>query len=557
MSCTASLNTLSVELLTLIFEFVVDTSPSTAKSIAAVNHYFHSASKLVVHRGKNVNYTYDHGTANTSLQQWLDDKDLLQGLRYLTINGNLYQGNSSNATVNAEKLGDIGYKWSALTRLIEKLGNLKTLTWQYPGHVPLSIIRALEVHQQSAKLEVFDWQRNKNTADHNDEDELALADSPALTTITASIWTGGGDHHPDLREAAFRRVVARAPNLKSASVTKGHSGCVMIGMTGAHMEKLRALEAKFSSQQRSSTSLRTLSLDGCYLSDYTLWDWSKVVDLSKLQRLDCSRGSVAPSFFDRAPAMLLDLKHIKLDLGSHDKEHLKPAVEGWLARCPPLESLSLGSWSEMVTLAMILDRHGPTITSLQLHEAESVDMDKHNQRRELSIDDIKIIGEQCPNLRNLTIDLNRRSQKLNTKDNIMIFKALAMLRLQKLQIYFDLGIAYMNGSRRKLLDNTRLPPSEYKHIEPYIRRIWEIVFGNMRTVERALDVKFGEWERKMGAGYPAPWVLEEQDQKTYWQVRPEERDDRQGYCTVRRFGGRSERLPFSHFDMLTYPEFSR
>ena len=553
MAHTTSLDSLSIELLTHIFEFVVDSSPDTAKSIAAINHYSRSASKLVIHRYKEVYFSYDHGSANTSLQQWLDDSDILQGLRYLTVGGSLYQDDSNNDNVDVETLNDVEYKWSALTRLIERLGNLKALTWQYPGHVPLSIIRTLEKHQRSAELKVFDWQRNKATADHNDEDELALANSPALTAITANIWTRGSEVHPDLREAAFRRVVACAPNLKSASISKGHSGCVIYGRTGSHREQLRELEANFSSHQKVSNSLRTLSLDGCYLSEYTLRDWSRVANLSKLQRLECSRGSVDPSFFPCAPAMLLDLKHVKMNLLFQDRERMKPAAEAWLVSCSPLQSLGLSSGFEMVPLATILDRHGPTITSLHLHKEESVDRNQQKLRRELNLDDIRKIEQLCPNLRDLTMDLNRRSQELNTNDHIGIFQALAKVGLQKLQIYYDVGISAFNRFRRENLNVEHLSPSEHKHIEPHVKMIWETVFGNMQTGERALDVKFGEWERNMGAGYPEDWLMIEQEQKTYWQVRPAERDDRHGSCTVRRFGGFSDR-PRSK--VSTHPESS-
>lgn len=82
----SSFDSLDVELLNLIFGFLEE-SPSSIKSVAAVNRYFHAVSRLVAHRNKEVVFDYDHGVANKNLQKWLDNDGVLRGVRHLTIKG--------------------------------------------------------------------------------------------------------------------------------------------------------------------------------------------------------------------------------------------------------------------------------------------------------------------------------------------------------------------------------------------------------------------------------------------------------------------------------------
>ena len=204
------------------------------------------------------------------------------------------------------------------------------------------------------------------------------------------------------------------------------------------------------------------------------------------------------------------------------------------------------------------------------------------------------IKRHCPILRELTIDVDRHSKSLKPEVEIEHhadkLETLASMNLDKLQIYFDLGIATLGHSYdasyesadeeehvdevidraehepegpsspaaakgdkgpelssspssppRKRLKKVKHPgffsPSPAKAIEPFVKELWKKVFGGRPNgASRALDVKFGEWERKMGSGYPAPWVLEEQGKKSWWIVRPDERDDRPGECVVTKYG---------------------
>lgn len=117
------------------------------------------------------------------------------------------------------------------------------------------------------------------------------------------------------------------------------------------------------------------------------------------------------------------------------------------------------------------------------------------------------------------------------------------MQLQRLQLYYDLWSSLICfGPREETARKNRelLQPSTNAQIEPYIKDIWKIVFGSKSIGERALDVKFGEWEKQIGSGLPTPWVLTERAIRSFWRVRPEERDDCVGFCTISKDGGYDE-----------------
>ena len=582
-----------------ILELVDDASPQTTKnSIRFVNKEFYATTKITGHRRKTLRFPAlgfgspqdNPSPAQLDISSWLSNDDVLRGLHYLTISDGRYCDglirNDSPAawpTVQEEK-------FDSLATLIAKLGNLKSLDWSYRGPVPLSVLGALHKHQPKAELRVYNFTRLENTTNHQDPAELALSKSPALTLVRASLWGLNDGKHPDLREAAFKRVVASAPNLRYASVIIGHSGCDIHFPSDQEQEELEELTTKFLTHKKPNSAVRTLTLDGYPLHEQTLKDWGKLVELSSLESLKCSRGLPDASYFKYAPQVLTNLKHVSLNL-SYRSEDSKDLVPTYISETAPLESLSLWSWMNTVPLDTILTRHGETLKTLQLHERETTADFGSERRRLLSVDDLKAIKDECTQLRDLTIDIDRHSQNLSPKIELKHYAdkldVLASMNLDKLQIYFDLGIATMVNShnpsyeseseaepeevvnrqdhkgtraqadgdedtdhtsssprspppkrQRKARHTEFFAPSPREAMEPFVKELWKKVFGNRpNSTSRGLDVKFGEWERKMGRGYPASWVLEEQNLRTLWIVRPDERDDRRGECVVTVHGG--------------------
>ena len=546
-----------------ILEWVDDVSPQTTRdSTRFVSKEFYAATQTIAHRRKALSYpSIGHCLLDSSehdIRSWLANDQVMRGLHYLKISTGYPEALTvpdANDLLEAENR-----KFENLALLISKLGNLKLLEWAYRGPIPLQILEALHKCHPKAELRVYNFTRLEATADHQDAAEIALSKSPALTVLRASIW--GNADHPDLREAAFQRVVAAAPNLRSASVTKGRSGCVVRGYSKAQMDELDELTAKFITNHKPSASMRSLTLDGYSMSEYTLKDWATIVDLSKLESLKCSRGEPDISYFTYAPQVLKSLKHVSLNF-SYGGEQVKDVAQAYISEVAPLESLSLWSWMGVVPLETVLSRHGKTLRTLQLHERETSTDGVQTRREILSEDDLVNIKYQCPLLRDFTFDIDRHSKSLKPRTELdrdaNKWETIASMNLDKLQVYYDLGIGTMTyaygvecgSDEEEYYSDTdgadlsgRSPPakrqkkviyrpSTHESIEAMVKELWKRIYGSRsNTTGRALDVKFGEWERKIGVGYPASWVLEESAQKTFWLVRPSERDDQLGECSV-------------------------
>lgn len=543
------LGSLDVELLSWIFELVDDSSPQTIRSLRFVSKYFFATTKLVAHRHKTLRFSRQWFQPDaTEIEQWLKSDDILRGLRYLTIELNHYPPDK-------ERYEDRDSKWATLNTLLEKLGNLKLLVWNHPSMIPLPVLNALHTHQKKAELQIYKFEREEQTADENDPAEIALANSPALTAIKASFQNNG--ERPDLRDACFKRIVATAPNLKFASLSRYSMGCVVYGYTMEEMGERDQLAEKFYTHQKTNSSLRRLTLDGYGMSEQLLEHWARFVDLSKLENIKCSSGYPDPSYFKKAPEVLTGLKQISLNLSyGFDGDDALATLENYLSTSAPLQSLSLWSWIGKVSLTSVLARHGESLETLQLHERENTATQPEHKRKVLSADEVKEIRLACPRLVDLTIDCDRPSEELDTDiESDAVLKELKEIEnLSKLQIYYPLGICalanrgaahvpfgyihdsdseedeedegenggYNNddtdqpGEEEEDVDNENndvaneesvesevkskpsigFAPSSAANIDTYVRRVWKYIFGH-RSNPGVLEAKFGEWERKM------------------------------------------------------------
>jgi hypothetical protein len=531
-----------------------------------VNKHFYATAQLVAHRRKRLNY-HPNGIQVTQKQikKWLGEPLMLRNIREITITGDLYR--NSHMIYAADKVAAM---WAPLVELVRKAARLTKVNFDCgAAEFPLALLEALQTCHPHVKLCIWSYHRDEEL-DHTDAAEQALAVSPILRSIRTHIWTNGSGSDIDLRLSAFQRIVANAPHLKFASVTRGHSGCVVRGHSTESLARERQAAAKFMSSSRGpNTSIRSLTLDGFRLEKSTLNEWGKYVSLPHLESLKCSRGMPGNSYFEVAPTLLTHLKHVSLNLStaSHEQSDLGGLVENYLASCAPLETLSLWGWMGVVSLDTIL-KHGPTLKTLQLHERESLSLDM--RRGLLTTKDLQRVREECHQLEDLTLDMDREDaswqKDLDRHQDILDELAQLGRRLRKIQIYLDLGVAqevagfgrqtrYLAGVDVQALDSDEeadngpgksanlndqgpFPPPKRSEIKEHGQRVWKTIFGNpAQRGPRELDIKWGEYERKMGSGYPAPWVLWERRHVRHVVVRPQERDDRLGEAVVRVLGG--------------------
>ena len=570
---------LEVEILSAILSVVLDESPGTTKAVSLVNKHWFATGKLVAYRRQTLDFTefaeepqlhpqltnemvrkinrdnHDRWRKSRdthgSIPRWLNDPTALRSIRHITVTGSAKRE-----------------KHLPLVQLVEKLKNLKTLTWECHDPVPFALLEAIEVYHPKMQLRVTNWTRPATTANHEDSAEIALAKSRNLTTLHGTIWHCGGGSHPDLREAALQRIIVNAPNLKEVSVTTGHSGCIISCISPEQIDEVQEMTKKFFTHHQPSQSLKHLTLNGYNLSQQTTDSWGRLLDFSKLESFECSYGADL-NYFQRAPDLFKNIKHVSLSFSYQKDKNVAAAADNYLSMCNPLETLSLRAWKDMVSLSTIL-RHGPTLKTLLLHEYESTEPDK--PRDLLGADDVRHVREACPLLKDFTMDVDREEEDWEDEiENPKILGELARFgsQLNKLQLYFSLGIAaYEHGIDSKLArlvhqpakiadadnepptqrpkhtnpplspaERAVLPPPEPERAIAGMKHIWRTVFGHRTTGSRALDIKIGEWERTMGSGYPCGWVIWEQSARSFIQLRPHERDDRPDEIVVTCQGG--------------------
>lgn len=429
-------------------------------------------------------------------------------------------------------------KWLPLCSLVNAIPHLKSFTCQgviYPGtdQLPTCLIEAIKEYHPRAHLHVQNWTRVRDDEDHNNEAELALATSPNLRSIQATLWTAVSGF--DFKPAALKRIISLAPNLESVDISEASSGCLIQRFTLELLMEQERLSKLFEIAEMSNSSLKSVK---CRASSffYVLKD---VIDLSKLEILDIDYIPGATFFKDDGPVgKFSSLKHLSTALGpsiQFDLGELGTTLGSFLMYCNPLESLSLTNRCGRISLPTVLANNGPALRSLSLHETETSILGE--PRETLHLTQIEEIRRMCPLLEDLTLDLDRASSPDSKK--AILSKLAKFPRLSVIRIYFDLGIAE-EAARTPwvFLDEDEAEAEVAAHqanpFHPFkdtcwLENIWSFLRNDKKehgTVPlRELHIKVGEWEREIGAGYPAGWIIWESSNRRYYIATASERDD--------------------------------
>jgi hypothetical protein len=463
----AQLDDLAKEVVALIFEYVVDTSPKSALAFGTTCRSHYWTYKLVSHRHKRIMAKSDEQTpmlstddidflddmdfrdlmrftnpvssstmSFTDLEAWKEDEIILRGIRHLVVDQAPQTHRSSPSSVND------------FVDLLQKLSKLTCLDWNFKRPIPPSILEALHRHQPEAELRIFQYDISSPLSSELFTIEPALSKLPALTAIKVNMK--GSINFPDLRLASFQKIVACAPNLKFASISsfvRSREYAMSDEQRNTHRTRVQEMHKDI----KPSTSIRRLTLDGFKIGSLALADWGKFIDLAVLENVKFSRGGLNADYFAYAAQKLVNLKHVSLNLANASTE-VGAAAEDYLGECSLLRSLSLWSWMKHVKLDTIISRHGPTLERLELHERE-MSAQVHPERpvadsRDLlTADQVERIRTSLPRLRDFTMDCTRHSQGLETEvEEDAVISELRQMSLSRLQIYYDLGLASIDSA---------------------------------------------------------------------------------------------------------------
>ncbi|KAK5044853.1 hypothetical protein LTR84_010391 [Exophiala bonariae] len=453
---TLRITDLELEIVSEIFHYVNDESPRTLSSLALVNSYFHSAVKLVKYHRTSINWSDDQSTWFVArkkfvpaqpnqpasfklLQSNVSCKDpvLLKRVRVLTVESRTHDLWEWKFLPEADR---------ELIDILSKAANIKVLIWKWVVAPSAGIVEALEKYHPKAQLRIS--RINVPQIAHDGDTVRAELAAKALRKATCLQTFAVRRYGTDdvLSTFDYRLIISQAPNLEYVS------------LIGEHREP----ESGDVPRKPKHSKLRHLTLDGWELSQATVEYWSKYVDCASLVSFKCSRGALSSSYFECAANLLPSLEHVSLNLSPHTcPPETAAAVQRYIANCAPLTKLSLWSWMGKVSLQTILDHHGRSLVSLQLHEREEM-MDPSGPKV-MSLEDLRSIRTNCPNLKSLTFDLKRKSKKPSVNDYLPILEEIVKMNLDTLEIYLDSGLPFLSVVNRF----TQFPEDEAEDDEDY------------------------------------------------------------------------------------------
>lgn len=590
---TIRLDTLEPEVVAHVLTYVQHASPISFGNAAVSCRYLCAvACDLVANHHKTIDLAEitslkTFNEMGIKIRIWADSSTVRRNMRILTVKGESewVEVGIPSTDAQADLFED------SIKYLLSTVGNVQLVIWRTPGFPSSQVLEAVQANHPSAKLRVlnFDYTAPSNLAEPTKHIQ-ALAKSSALTQICCQ--TTPSQHNITLCVSAFRYVVSRAPALAQATLQNHYS-------THVSRRDKETYEKYFCSASEPNSAVRDLTLDGYDMSNRTLREWAKYVDLTKLENIRFFRGHVHDSYFTNAPTLLPNLAHFSMNLRNCHGGQALDALQEYLENCAPLKTLSLWSWGDQIMIDTILARHGPSLISLGLHDREGRDDYPGGERTIHSVEDFEALLAQCPNLESLTFDMKRHSDEPATDGsdpNAAYFALIRDSKIDKLEIYFDAGIAYDldlvreramlmaredndsdneadmdisddgdindNGDDEadtegedgaaapdedqtiaNVVDGGRIEPkplivpnvtpygtyrpSTEAALEAYVKYIWTTIFGARTRGERALTIKFGEWETyhnfalRPGSGRPMDtvWLFE---------AREQERDDMRG-----------------------------
>jgi len=410
MACNEShFDRLSTELVLQIFEFVGfssiayltlvltsklnDASPKSLLNVALACREFHTHSNPIIHRCLVIPITLRaYRTVGELMKHLYKDTELCAAVREMVVPYRSKISSTAPASLQFKKSKALEDQWDRLTNVLPLLNRLNKFTYEAEAPIPLGLLHYLNNRRSGCRLYV--------NVPHLPQGRLIsrLQDSPCLFALDVYVSMPN-----TLNEVG--EVVATCPNLRHLSM---HTSTYP--MDEAATKVLRtALE--------SPKTLNSLGILGFY-------DTMRVVpthgvdqlkhaseDWSSLTQLSFSGMSLIPGL----ALQMVNLRSLQVDLGTTtDSVTMRdPILNQFLYECRPLCELKLISYTETFDLG-VLRHHGRALTAFTLREDHRnllVDSGRETDRWNngptvvLSDKDIQTIGQSCPYLLTLGIDL--------------------------------------------------------------------------------------------------------------------------------------------------------
>ncbi|KAJ8091999.1 hypothetical protein PM082_024235 [Marasmius tenuissimus] len=266
---------------------------------------------------------------------------------------------------------------------------------------------------------------------------LYFPDSQAVTELF-SRWKEYNEH----RWSVFVTLLSRVPRIWELIID--------CGVNTSEREELARVEALHAGNNPSRKLLRTLIWKASLsLSQFRRLE--RFIDFTHTETLDL--GAVWNSdLFEYATKhdTFSHLKNLSFAIDDHritsggtatstdTLEKLKSTISNFIFSCPPLISLHIINYHDVVDILSILLTHGDSVRSLSLHQIEHC----REARPILWPEDIELIFRMAPRLRSLGLDINRSKDGELEKEIYEVLQS--STSLERLSLNYDLYNPYFN-----------------------------------------------------------------------------------------------------------------
>jgi hypothetical protein len=353
--------------------------------------------------------------------------------------------NLSMECADSASITDHPKAWLPLSRFISQLPALKDLVWAYGYRMPQPVLSA--VHDKGCRLHMHCFRlrslvQSRDNPQPIDPDHYALATSPSLFSIVVPVCGLKTDGKVNYTEEAVMRLVAgTAPRLAHVWLIEGRAGDSLM-----HREAVRlgmpAWGGFFPGTAEADQlpvlgSLQSLVFAG-YLS-YGIAKWGCYTDFTNLRCLTILWGperSVALA----EVAMRGDLKSVHtlgLSAIEDETDQAQEALNRLLENLNPLHRLHLSGYISNEAFDIILRRHGGALRNLSVEPYR--DDESRNPLVVFSEAVVQRLAEQCPNLEEVWLSVNRTRGDDRETGIYRMLSRLPRLRRAFLRLHFSIG----------------------------------------------------------------------------------------------------------------------
>ncbi|KAI9934107.1 hypothetical protein AWENTII_000473 [Aspergillus wentii] len=344
--------------------------------------------------------------------------------------------------------------WSPLVSLIEKLQYLVELNYSCVNRFPPCLLEALHQFHPSCRLNLDRFRFLSLNSPETDPYELELIRSPCLHSLTVPHVRRDSDSIEDYNEEATWETAKIAPNLKQIRLQRCIARTPVGGFRGGRFGIKPAPWKGFipppAPEEIRRGNLTCLALSSpMAMSEKQLNQWSRSTDFSKIRSL-CMGAPRKPSDLILASNMeFLSLEKLAIDLQvSCRDENYQVATKMFFDSLPPLKTLRLRGMMNMTLIQHILEKHGPSLQELYLHQ-HSVLMGI-GAGVPITGAEISHIASYCPRVEELDLYLKRTKSDRNETG---CYRAIGKFpSLRKVSLKLDCSMPFYNLPRVDEMD---------------------------------------------------------------------------------------------------------